>query len=80
MDEEAILKRIVKSYLFHKGEATARMIILHVERVGYGLKKPVSPNSLSQKMKYWSRFDKSGSWFRVKSKRKDDNRIWWSLE
>ena len=80
MDEEAILKRIVKSYLFHKGEATARMITLHIEKVGYGLRKPIAPNSLSQKMKHWSAFGKSGSWFRVKSEVKKDNKTWWSLE
>lgn len=77
MDEDTILKRIVKSYLFHKGEATSKMIILHIEDVGYGLKKPLTPSSLSQKIKHWNY--KSSSWFRVKS-RVDNNKKWWSLE
>ena len=78
MDEEAILKRIVKSYLFFKGEATSKMIVLHIESVGYGLRKPISPAQLSQKMKQWSYFGKSGSWFRVK-KEVRKKQTWWRL-
>lgn len=78
MNEDAIIKRIVKCYLTHKGEASSRMIVNHIEFTGYGLKKPIHLKALTRKMKLWSQSGKSGSWFRVKSEYKN-NEQWWSL-
>lgn len=78
-DEDAILKRIVKAYLFWKGEASSKMITRHIDEVGYGLRRPISARSLSMKMKTWTRIDKSGSWFRVTSETRN-RETWWKLE
>ena len=79
MNEDAIIKRIVKCYLYHKGEATSKMIANHLEYGGYGLRKPVLLKGLSRKMKIWSSSGKSGSWFRVKNEYKNGE-LWWSLK
>lgn len=78
-DEEAIIKRIVKAYLFWKKEASSKMITRHIDEVGYGLRKPISARSLSMKMRTWTRNDKSGSWFRVTSETRK-NETWWKLQ
>ena len=77
--EEAILKRIIKTYLYFQGEASTNMIIQHIEKTGYGLRKPLTPTGLSMKMKLWSTSGKSGSWFRVKC-RIEKKQKWWKLE
>jgi len=75
---EAAVKRVVKAYLHFKGEATAKMILQHLIDVDYGIHKTYSVRGLTSKLKYWSRPDKSGEWFRITSSEKD-GKIWWRL-
>ena len=78
MDEEAIVKRIIKAYLHFRGEASTKMLLQHLIEVDYGIHKPYSARGLTIKMNYWSRADKSGEWFRVESFRKN-RQTWWRL-
>lgn len=78
MDEEAIVKRIIKDYLYFKGEASTRMIINHIEKVGFGLRKGLTVAGLSKKMRIWSQQGKSNSWFQVTYTKKHKER-WWRL-
>jgi len=77
-DEDAIVKRIIKAYLTFKGEASTKMIVEHINTVGYGLRKPVSGNSLPQKMRLWSQNGKSNTWFRVEYEVRNRQK-WWRL-
>ena len=77
MSEECI-KRIVKAYLYFKGEATSDELITHIENVGYGIRKKYTAKGLTNKMKYWTRTSKSGSWFKVEYSIKN-NRAHWRL-
>ena len=49
MNEDDILKRIIKSYLYKKGEATGQEIVAHIQEVGYGLRKQYTKESISKK-------------------------------
>lgn len=79
MDEDAIVKRLVKSYLHYQGEATSQMIVNHIDKVGFGLRKPLTSKALSHKIKVWTSTGKSNSWFRVTSTVRK-NKKWWKLE
>jgi len=78
VDEEAILKRIIKCYLHFKGEATTKMIVLHIEEMGYGLRKQLSTEYVTRQIRTWSRNNK-GSWFNVRGEQRDRT-TWWRLE
>jgi hypothetical protein len=78
-NDDDCVKRIIKSYLHFKGEASTDMIVRHILDVDYGLRKTYTPSSLGAKMKYWSRDSKSGGWFRVVSTR-NKKKTWWRLE
>ena len=75
-NEDAYLKRIVKAYLFFKGEATARDILIHIEEVGYGLRKPQTSAGISAKINYWNKSGHSGSWFKVERSTKNRKTYW----
>ena len=60
---EDILKRIIKCYLYFQKEATATMIVKHIQEVGYGVKKIPEPPQLTKQMKQW-RVD--SYWFNVR--------------
>ena len=75
--EDAIVKRIVKCYLFHKGEASTRMIVKHILETGYGLRVDITVPGLSQKMRKWN--SNSPSWFKVNCTQKGKEK-WWSLK
>ncbi len=79
MDETAIVKRIIKAYLYFKGEASTSMICNHIEKTGYGLRKTYSTRYLSANIRKWSSNGKSGSWFRVTFEQRGRER-WWRLE
>ena len=53
VDEDAILKRIIKGYLHRKGEATGKQIAAHIQEVGYGLRKQYTKESIAKKIRYW---------------------------
>ena len=53
MNEDDILKRIIKSYLYKKGEATGKEIAAHIQEVNYGLRKQYTKKAIAKKMKYW---------------------------
>jgi len=77
-NDDDCVKRIIKSYLYFKGEASTDMIAQHLTDVDYGLRKTYSTRSLSNKMRVWSRNSKSGGWFRVASKR-ENHKTWWRI-
>ena len=79
VNDDDCVKRIIKSYLHFKGEASTDMIAQHLTDVNYGLRKNYPTRSLSNKMRVWSRNSKSGGWFRVISFKKDDRKTWWRL-
>ena len=76
--EDAIVKRIVKSYLHQKGEASTRMLADHIISVGYGLQYEVSVRVLSKKLKKWMQKQQSTKWFRIECTEKN-NEKWWRL-
>ena len=63
-DEDAILKRIIKGYLHNKGEATGKQIAIHIQEVGYGLRKQYTQESIVQKIKYWRQ--REPQWLRIR--------------
>jgi len=79
VDEDAIIKRIVKTYLDFQGEASTNMIIQYIEHTGFGLRKPITSSGLSKKLRIWSHTGKSGSWFRVTFETRNNQR-WWRLK
>ena len=78
VNEDDCIKRIVKSYLHFKGEATTAMIVQHMIAVDYGLRKTCTPRSLGMKLSVWNQHSKSGSWFKLESFERDKKR-WWRL-
>ena len=80
VNDDDCVKRIIKTYLHFKGEASTSMIANHLIEVDYGLRKYYSPRSLTTKMRFWSNNSKSGGWFRVIPFKKDDRKTWWRLE
>ena len=78
VNDDDCIKRIIKSYLHFKGEATTAMIIQHIVEVNYGLRKTYSPSGLASKMTIWSRYSKSGSWLKLTSSEKNGKK-WWRL-
>ena len=79
MCEDDCIKRVIKAYLYFKGEARTADILKHIDLVGYGLRKTYTVTGLTKKMKYWSRDSKSGSWFNVECFKKN-NVYWWRLK
>ena len=79
MCEDDCIKRVIKAYLYCKGEARTADILKHIDIVGYGLRKTYTVTGLTKKMKYWSRASKSGSWFNVECFKKN-NVYWWRLK
>ena len=74
--EDAILKRIVKAYLLHNGEASTRMIANHIQSSKYGLKYEVNVRVLGRRMRRWAL--KPSNWFRVEYVEKGKTK-WWRL-
>lgn len=60
--EEDIIKRIVKCYLCFEKEATATMIVKHIEETGYRV-KIIQPRRLNKLIKQWRN---NNSWFNVR--------------
>lgn len=77
--DDMIVKRIIKSYLHFKGEATTRMICNHINETNYGLRKTYTPYNLTRFMKLWRHGGKSGSWFNVEFIEKN-RETWWRLK
>lgn len=77
--DDMIVKRIIKTYLHFKGEASTKMICNHIQSTGYGLRNTYTPRNLTRKMKLWRHNGKSGSWFNVVFTEKN-RETWWRLE
>ena len=74
--ESAIVKRIVKSYLLHNGEASTRMIADHIITNKYGLHNEISVRVLSRQLRKWKL--KPSPWFCVECIEKGNDK-WWRL-
>lgn len=79
VNDDDCVKRIIKTYLHFKGEASTDMIVEHLINTDYGLRKTYSARSLSSKMRVWSMNSKSGGWFKVISFKKNDRKTWWRI-
>ena len=79
INDDDCVKRVIKAYLYFRGEASTEMLLNHIREVGYGIKKEYTPRALSSKMRIWSTNSKSGGWFRVVSFERDRKK-WWRLE
>lgn len=62
-NNEDIIKRIVKCYLYFQKEATATMIVKHIEETDYGVKKIIQPTRLTLLIKKWKINNRD--WFNV---------------
>ena len=78
-NDDDCIKRIVKAYLYFKGEATSATLLKHISEVGYGVTKSYTATGLTAKMKIWRASGKSGSWFNVEPFKKD-HITWWRLK
>ena len=76
--DDDILKRIIKGYLYHNGEATIKMILNHINTVNYGLVKQYTTKSLAKKLRYWRNQKKT--WFRINFYKTDNGVILFYLE
>lgn len=70
-EEDPILKRIIKSYLYKKGEATGQEIAAHIQEVNYGLRKQYTKESISKKIKYWRANEPT--WLRIRWNKNEKN-------
>ena len=74
--ESAIVKRVVKSYLIHNGEASTRMIADHIITNKYELKNEISVRVLARLLRKWKL--NPSSWFYVECTEKGNDK-WWRL-
>ena len=78
VNDDDCVKRIVKAYLYFKGEASTEMILNHILEVGYGIRKSYTKRGLSSKIAHWNKISKSGEWFKVEPFTRNRKR-WWRL-